>query len=242
MDNRLPLLVLLAMSSSLLEAEPVYVPDELREPSEYVLPGSRYGLINGSPGIPQSLASEGDHRDLMRMFMGKSHDIDALSPSSEIWNFTHDPEDLPQGWRFGWAGRIECPAAACLLLGSGGLLNWILTVDTGYQIVDVALIGAGKYGVAEGGGRYRRLAIMDSVFGWDGDRVTPPSNFADTGIFCTDYLRDPVYGVSGGDGFGRYFMRQVMPDGRILSRELTSWKDCVESDPIEPLGSTELND
>jgi len=57
-----------------------------------------------------------------------------------------------------------------------------------------------------------------------------------------DYLRDPVYGVSGSDGFGRYFMRQVMPDGRILSRELTSWKDCVESDPIEPLGSTELND
>ena len=83
---------------------------------------------------------------------------------------------------------------------------------------------------------------MDSVFGWDGDRVTQPSHFADTGIFCTDYLRDAVYGVSGSDGFGRYFMRQVMPDGRILSRELTSWKNCLENDPIEPFGSTVLTD
>lgn len=242
MDNRLPLLFLLAMFSSILSAQPVYVPQELREPPEYVLPGSRYGLLNGSPGIPQSLASEGDHRGFLRVLMAERHEIDVLSLDSGLWGLTVDTDDLPQGWRFEWAGQIQCPAAFCLLLDTGGGLSWIVTADNEYRVLDIALITERKTAFDERRGRQRRQAIMDSVFGWDGDRVTQPSHFADTGIFCTDYLRDPVYGVSGGDGFGRYFMRQVMPDGRILSRELTSWKDCVESDPIEPLGSTELND
>ena len=241
MNNRLPLLFLLAMFSSILSAQPVYVPQELREPPEYVLPGSRYGILHGA-SIPHFLSTEGDHRGFLRVLMAERHEIDVLSLDSGLWGLTVDTDDLPQGWRFEWAGQIQCPAAFCLLLGTGGGLNWIVTADNEYRVLDIALIGEVKYGVAEGGERYRRLAIMDSVFGWDGDRVTQPSHFADTGIFCTDYLRYPVYGVSGSDGFGRYFMRQVMTDGRILSRELTNWKNCLENDPIEPFGSTVLTD
>lgn len=218
----------------------MYVPQELREPPEYVLPGSRYGILHGA-SIPHFLSTEGDHRGFLRVLMAERHEIDVLSLDSGLWGLTVDPDDLPQGWRFEWAGQIQCPAAFCLLLGFGPT-HWIVTADNEYRVLDIALITERKTAFDERRGRQRRQAIMDSVFGWDGERFRAPSDFTNTGIFCTDYIRDPAPGVIGDEGAGRYFMRQIMPDGRILNRELASWKDCLESDPIEPIRSAEPRD
>ena len=73
----------------------------------------------------------------------------------------------------------RCPADFCLLLGFGAT-HWIVTADNDYRVLDIAWITAMKYGFNAVRGRQRRLAIMDSVFGWDGDRVKQPSHFADT--------------------------------------------------------------
>lgn len=240
MNNRLPLLFLLAMFSSILSAQPVYVPQELREPPEYVLPGSRYGILHGA-SIPHFLSTEGDHRGFLRVLMAERHEIDVLSLDSGLWGLTVDPDDLPQGWRFEWAGQIQCPAAFCLLLGFGPT-HWIVTADNEYRVLDIALITERKTAFDERRGRQRRQAIMDSVFGWDGERSGAPSDFANTGVFCTEYVRDPAPGVIGDEGSGGHFMRQIMPDGRILNRELASWWDCLESDPIEPIRSAEQGD
>lgn len=240
MNKKLSLLLLLAMFSSMLSAQPVYIPQDLRDAPEYVLPGSRYGILHGAT-IPHFLSTEGDHRDFLRVLISNRHEIDVLSLESEYWDAIFEPDELPQGWRFTSAGRIRCPTAVCLLLGIAPTY-WIVTADNEYRVLDIALITERKTVFDKGRGRQREFAIMDSVFGWDGDRVTQPSHFSDTGIFCTDYLRNATYGAQGFPGSARSFMRQVLPDGRILSRELTTWTDCVESDPIEPLGSAAQND
>lgn len=233
------LIILSLMMQASACAQPyLSIPSDLRELPYYALPGSRYGLLHGSPGIPHFAKPVAGHSQLLNALLSQGHSIEILSITSTTWSRASSMHLADESsWSFVDAARINCPAPHCLLLG--GPVQWLVTTDADFNMIDSALVSAMESSYSEDLKRQSEKAVLDSNFGWGGEQATYPLDFAASGIFCSTYYRRPEYDVPGDVGDSKVFMRQVMTDGRILSRELTSWQGCVESDPIEyiePMG------
>lgn len=218
-------------------AEALSIPEELRNLPAYDLPGSSYGLIYGSPGIPHFNKPVAGQKDLIRALLEQRHELDILSVGSDEWKTsTNIPLEMitPQ-WAFAQAGTIDCPAPSCLLLG-GPSLKWIVTADDESVVIEHALVSAYESRQDENTQSSKR-SVMDSIFGWGGDRADHPLDFAASGIFCSNFVRERDYRAKGDEGAFHVFMRQITPDGRILSKEIASWDDCHEGNAIEPVAS-----
>ena len=205
-------------------------------PEAYELPGHNYGLRHGSPGIPFLKKNTGEfaQQEMLLRLLRQTNEIDLLSLTSVEWGWDSDvPIDKNEQWQFWRAGYVHCPAPYCLLVGVINV-NWLVTADAEYKIIDTALVAASKSVYDERIKRYRIKSDLDSTFGWGG-YARYPLDFAGTGLFCSQYTRHIPVPVDGERGASRVFMRQVMPGGRILSKELSGWPECVASNPIEPL-------
>lgn len=207
------------------------IPSDLRELPDYSLPGSRYGLLHGSPGILHFAKPVAGHSQLLNALLSQGHSIEMLSITSATWSRASSMNLADEdSWSFIDAARIDCPAPHCLLLG--GPVQWLVTTDADFNMIDSALVSAMESSYSEDLKRQSEKAVLDSNFGWGGEQATYPLDFAASGIFCSTYYRRPEYDVPGDAGDSKIFMRQVMSDGRVLARELSSWSECVGSNPL----------